>query len=52
MPNEAQVALLMGLCESTSDVQVKVRCIGTLECLAQCREAVDANRVSDPHHSL
>lgn len=38
--------MLMQLYESAPDDALKVKCIGTLECLAQCPEAIDANRVS------
>ncbi|OBZ78860.1 hypothetical protein A0H81_01356 [Grifola frondosa] len=45
MPSGEQVQLLMQLCGATTDVGVKVKCIGTLECLAQHAESVEANRV-------
>lgn len=45
-PDEAHVKVLMELCNATADEGVKVKCIGTLECLAQHPESVDANRVS------
>lgn len=40
-----QVQLLMQLCDASTDEQVKVRCIGTLECLAQHPQSIDANQV-------
>ena len=46
VPQEEQVQVLMQLYESAPDDALKVKCIGTLECLAQCPEAIDANRVS------
>ena len=48
-PEEAHVKVLMELCNATADEGVKVKCIGTLECLAQHSESVDANRVSENH---
>lgn len=45
VPDETQVQVLMQLCNATTDHSVKVKCIGTLECLAQHPESVDANRV-------
>lgn len=44
-PTEEQVQVLIQFCNATPDVQVKVKTIGTLECLAQHPESVDANRV-------
>ena len=35
----------MEFCDATADDMTKVKCIGTLECLAQNAETVDANRV-------
>jgi hypothetical protein len=46
MPTPDQVGLLMQFCDATSDAQIKVKCIGTLECLAQHPESVEANMVS------
>lgn len=45
-PVEEQVNLLMQLCESTDDSTLKIKCIGTLECLAQHPQSVAANKVS------
>lgn len=47
VPNEEQVKLLMQLCDSVSDPKLKVKCIGTLESLAQYPESIEANRVSE-----
>ncbi|KAL4070726.1 ARM repeat-containing protein [Scleroderma citrinum] len=45
IPDEGHVQILMNLCDSSTDPQVQVKCIGTLECLAQHPSSVDANRV-------
>lgn len=53
VPREDQVQVLMQLCDAASSSSVKVKCIGTLECLAQHPDSVDANRVScSPVHAL
>jgi hypothetical protein len=44
-PQEEQVKVLMQLCDSSSDERVRVRCVGTLECLAQYPTAVEQNKV-------
>jgi hypothetical protein len=44
-PEAEQVQALMEFCDATTDDMTKVKCIGTLECLAQNVEAVDANKV-------
>ncbi|KAF7793565.1 hypothetical protein EIP86_004679 [Pleurotus ostreatoroseus] len=44
-PQEEHVKVLMQLCDAADDDAVKVKCIGTLECLAQHPTSVDANRV-------
>ncbi|OAX40891.1 ARM repeat-containing protein [Rhizopogon vinicolor AM-OR11-026] len=49
VPNEEQVQLLIQLCNSSSDPAVRVKCIGTLECLAQHPQSIDANRVIAMH---
>jgi hypothetical protein len=46
VPNEDQVQLLIQLCNSSTDPAIRVKCIGTLECLAQHPQSIDANRVS------
>ncbi|KAI0936900.1 hypothetical protein AcV5_004925 [Taiwanofungus camphoratus] len=45
VPHEDQVRVLMQLCDATEEQSVKVKCIGTLECLAQHVETIDFNRV-------
>ncbi|KAF8665307.1 hypothetical protein AX16_000327 [Volvariella volvacea WC 439] len=45
IPNEEQIRLLIQLCEATPDEQLKVKCIGTLESLAQFPDSLDANKV-------
>ena len=46
VPTEEQVQVLSQFCGATTDTGVKVKTIGTLECLAQHPESVDTNRVS------
>jgi hypothetical protein len=47
IPNIEQINSLIQLCNSTSsDARLRVKCIGTLECLAQTPTAIEANRVS------
>ena len=48
MPTEEQVQVLTQFCGVTADPAVKVKTIGTLECLAQHPASVGANRVSGP----
>ncbi|PPQ64078.1 hypothetical protein CVT24_008891 [Panaeolus cyanescens] len=43
-PVAEQVQVLMQLCDATSDEHLKVKCIGTLECLAHNTNSVDANK--------
>ncbi|KAI0354660.1 ARM repeat-containing protein [Trametes cingulata] len=45
VPTEEQVQVLIQFCNAAQDPQVKVKTIGTLECLAQHPESVDANRI-------
>ncbi|KAI5898062.1 ARM repeat-containing protein [Schizophyllum commune H4-8] len=45
VPGEQHVQVLTQYCDSAADERTRVKCIGALECLAQCPEAVDANRV-------
>jgi hypothetical protein len=49
VPNEDQVQLLIQLCNSSTDPAIRVKCIGTLECLAQHPQSIDANRVIATH---
>ncbi|KZT73305.1 ARM repeat-containing protein [Daedalea quercina L-15889] len=44
VPDEAHVKVLIELCNAATDEGVKVKCVGTLECLAQHPDSVDANR--------
>ncbi|KXN88885.1 hypothetical protein AN958_06755 [Leucoagaricus sp. SymC.cos] len=44
-PSEEHISLLIQFCNATSDAKVKTQCIGTLECLAQHPNSIDANRV-------
>ena len=44
-PNDEQVNLLMQLCDASTDDQVKVKCIGALESLAQHPTSLEVNRV-------
>lgn len=45
VPDAEQVQALMEFCDAAVDDMTKVKCIGSLECLAQNVEAVDANKV-------
>ena len=45
VPNTDQVGILMQFCDATVDPRVKVKCIGTLECLAQHPDSIEANLV-------
>ncbi|KAG1810178.1 ARM repeat-containing protein [Suillus plorans] len=49
VPNEDQIQLLIQLCNSSTDPAIRVKCIGTLECLAQHPQSIDANRVIAMH---
>ncbi|KAF9270677.1 ARM repeat-containing protein [Marasmius fiardii PR-910] len=42
---EEQIQILKQICSSTSDERLQVKCIGTLECLAQHPESVVANKI-------
>ncbi|KAK7058514.1 hypothetical protein VNI00_002148 [Paramarasmius palmivorus] len=42
---EEQIGILIQFCNSTSDDRIKVKCIGTLECIAQHPESIEANKV-------
>ena len=44
-PTVEQVEVLTQFCNATAEVGVKVKTIGTLECLAQHPDSVDTNRV-------
>lgn len=45
IPHEEQVKVLLQLCDTSSDPRIKVKCIGTLECLAQHPQSIPANAV-------
>ncbi|EKM61546.1 uncharacterized protein PHACADRAFT_135300 [Phanerochaete carnosa HHB-10118-sp] len=45
VPQVEQANVLIQLCAAASDPAVKVKCIGTLECLAQHPESIDGNRM-------
>ncbi|KAF5385007.1 hypothetical protein D9615_001213 [Tricholomella constricta] len=45
VPSEEQVKLLIQMCDATSDDAIRVKCIGTLECLAQHPQSIDGNRL-------
>lgn len=49
IPQEDQIRSLLRLSEETSEPHVKVKCIGTLECLAQHPESIAANAVRQPY---
>ncbi|EGO02511.1 hypothetical protein SERLA73DRAFT_175968 [Serpula lacrymans var. lacrymans S7.3] len=44
VPCEDQVKVLTQLCDTSEDPKIRVKCIGTLECLAQYPDTLDANR--------
>ncbi|OCH95725.1 ARM repeat-containing protein [Obba rivulosa] len=44
VPDSDQVNVLIQFCSAASDHVVKVKCIGTLECLAQHPQSIDANK--------
>ncbi|KAF8560138.1 ARM repeat-containing protein [Imleria badia] len=44
-PIDQQAQTLMNICDSSTEVQVQVKCIGTLECLAQYPDSIEANQV-------
>lgn len=45
VPVDQQAQILMNVCDSSTRVQVQVKCIGTLECLAQYPDSIETNRV-------
>ncbi|KAH7914731.1 ARM repeat-containing protein [Hygrophoropsis aurantiaca] len=45
VPTEEQVNTLIQLCTGSIDSATRVKCIGTLECLAQHQNTIDANRI-------
>ncbi|PBK76924.1 ARM repeat-containing protein [Armillaria solidipes] len=44
-PDVDEVNLLIRFCNASSDAQTRVKCIGTLECLAQYPDSIDGNRI-------
>lgn len=46
LPKEDQVQLLMQFNDAAASNSVRVKCIGTLECLAQHPDSINTNRVS------
>jgi len=45
VPQEEQIKVLIQLCDASSDLKVRVKCIGTLECLAQHPESIQTNAI-------
>ncbi|KAG8219606.1 ARM repeat-containing protein [Butyriboletus roseoflavus] len=45
VPIDQQAQILMNVCDSSTEARVQVKCIGTLECLAQYPDSIEANRV-------
>ena len=47
-PHEDQITLLIQLCDTSADPKLRVKCIGTLECLAQHPQSIEMNAVCPP----
>jgi hypothetical protein len=45
VPNEERIKLLIQFCDASSNPRFRVKCIGTLECLAQHPESIQINGV-------
>jgi len=45
VPHEEQIKVLVQLCDASSEPTIRVKCIGTLECLAQHPQSIQANAV-------
>ncbi|KAF8527379.1 ARM repeat-containing protein [Hysterangium stoloniferum] len=45
IPDAEQVQALIEFCDAVEEDMTKVKCIGTLECLAQNTEAIEANKI-------
>lgn len=45
VPNPEQVKILIQFCDMTNDPRIRVKCIGTLECLAQHPDSIEVNGV-------
>jgi len=43
VPHEEQIKTLVQLCDGSSDPRLRVKCIGTLECLAQHPQSIAMN---------
>lgn len=52
VPNEEQIKLLTQFCDASPDAQIKVKCIGALECLAQHPTSIEANAVREFQTSI
>jgi hypothetical protein len=46
IPKADQINVLIQLCGAASDPKIRVKCIGTLECLAQHPSSIESNKVS------
>lgn len=46
IPKAEQIKILIQLCDAASDPRIRVKCIGTLECLAQHPSSIESNKVS------
>jgi hypothetical protein len=46
IPNADQINILTHICDVASDPRIQVKCIGTLECLAQHPNSIETNKVS------
>lgn len=51
-PIDQQAQILMNVCDSSTEARVQVKCIGTLECLAQYHHSIEANQVRRLVHCL
>jgi len=45
IPDAEQVQALIEFCDAVEEDMTKVKCVGTLECLAQNTEAIEANKI-------
>jgi hypothetical protein len=46
IPKADQINILIHICDAASDSRIRVKCIGTLECLAQHPNSIESNKVS------
>ncbi|KAF9502190.1 ARM repeat-containing protein [Pleurotus eryngii] len=44
VPDEEQIQVLIQFCDASTDPRTKVQCIGTLECMAQHPQSIEANK--------